>query len=65
MSATETSKLLVSAEEAARMLSIGKSTFWDHVRRNLAPQPVKVGGLTRWRVSDLQRHVQAMSPTTT
>lgn len=47
------------------MLSIGKSTFWDHVRRNLAPQPVKVGGLTRWRVSDLQRHVQAMSPTTT
>lgn len=56
-------KLLVPAAEAAKMLSIGRSTFWARVKDGLAPAPVHIGGLTRWRVSDLQRHVQAM-PTT-
>lgn len=57
-------KILVPAEEAAKMLSMGRSTFWKAVKERLVPAPVKIGGLTRWRVSDLTQHVQAM-PTTT
>lgn len=62
---TET-KILVPATEAARMLSMGKSTFWREVKLQHLPAPVKIGGLTRWRVADLQRCVagQASQPTT-
>jgi len=57
--------LLVPVAEAARILSIGKSTFWRHVAEKRLPQPVKIGGATRWRVSDLQRYIgpQASPPT--
>ena len=54
-------KLLVPAIEAAQMLSMGRSTFWNKVKLHQLPQPVKVGGLTRWRVSDLLRCVESAS----
>lgn len=54
---TETTKLLVPASEAAKMLSIGKSTLWRKVKEKSLPEPVKVGGVTRWRVADLLRCV--------
>lgn len=59
-------KILVPAAEAAEMLSIGKSTFWREVKKGTIPAAVKIGGLTRWRVADLQRCVadQANPPTT-
>jgi hypothetical protein len=37
------------------MLSIGKSTFWREVKLKHLPAPVKIGSLTRWRVSDILR----------
>lgn len=46
-------KLLVPAKEAAAMLSLGRSTFWQAVKNGHLPQPIKIGGSTRWRVSDL------------
>ena len=58
-------KILVPATEAARMLSMGESTFWRKVREHVLPQPVKIGGMTRWRVAELQRvGDQASQPTT-
>jgi predicted DNA-binding transcriptional regulator AlpA len=59
-----TEKLLVRDTEAATMLAMGRSTFWKAVRAKLLPDPVKIGGLTRWRVSDLRRHIEASSTTT-
>lgn len=56
-------KILVPASEAAAMLSMGKSTFWREVGKGSLPKPVKIGGLTRWRVEDLLR-VAANRPTT-
>lgn len=59
-------RILVPVADAARMLSMGKSTFWREVKNKNLPPPVKIGGLTRWRVSDLLRCVddQATIPTT-
>lgn len=59
-------KILVDAKQAAELLSMGKSTFWREVKNKNLPEPVKIGGLTRWRVTDLQRCVagQASQPTT-
>ena len=50
-----TEKILITAAEAAALLSMGKSTFWREVSRGTLPAPVKIGGLTRWRVEDLHR----------
>lgn len=58
-------KILVPAAEAAAMLSMGKSTFWREVKKQKLPAPVKIGGLTRWRVADLQRIADPASQPTT
>ncbi|BAP88316.1 phage transcriptional regulator, AlpA [Burkholderiales bacterium GJ-E10] len=57
-----TEKILVTALEGAHMLSMGRSTFWRAVSEGLLPQPVRIGGLTRWRVVDLIRAVDPASP---
>lgn len=54
-------KLLVPAAEAAKMLSMGRSTFWNKVKLKQVPQPVKIAGITRWRVSDLRSFVDVTS----
>jgi len=55
---TTTDKILIPAAEAATLLSMGKSTFWREVSRGTIPAPIKIGGLTRWRVADLRRFVE-------
>jgi predicted DNA-binding transcriptional regulator AlpA len=57
-------KILIPAGEAAKMLSMGRSTFWAKVRAGVLPGPIHIGGLTRWRVSDLTQFAQSMNPTT-
>ncbi|PZQ77766.1 MAG: AlpA family transcriptional regulator [Variovorax paradoxus] len=52
--------LLVPATEAARMLSMGESTFWRKVREQVLPQPIKIGGMTRWRVAELRRFIDEL-----
>jgi predicted DNA-binding transcriptional regulator AlpA len=54
---TTEGKILVAAKEAAAMLSIGESTLWRQVKNKQLPEPVKIGGATRWRVADLMRCV--------
>lgn len=46
-------RTLVNAAEAAGMLAIGRSTFWAQVKAGNLPDPVKIGGATRWRIADL------------
>lgn len=59
-----TDKTLLKAAEAASMLSIGRSTFFRYVSTGILPQPIKIGGLIRWRVEDLRAVGQATQPTT-
>ena len=56
-----TDKILVTAVEGAGMLSMGRSTFWRAVGAGMLPQPVRIGGLTRWRVADLMRAIDSAS----
>lgn len=55
-------KILVPAAEAAQMLSMGRSTFWREVGKGTLPQPIKLGGLTRWRVADILARKTAQEP---
>ena len=59
-----TEKILVTATEAAAMLSIGRSTFFRNVTLGLLPKPVRMLGTIRWRVEDLRAVGQANQPTT-
>lgn len=54
-------KLLITDKEAAEMLGIGRSTLWREVKRNTVPAPIRIGGLTRWRVEDLRNFVHQAS----
>lgn len=57
-------KILVSAAEAAGMLSMGRSTFFRKVKLGQLPQPVRIGTVIRWRADDLRAVGQASLPTT-
>jgi predicted DNA-binding transcriptional regulator AlpA len=46
-------KILLTDKEAAKLLSIGKTTLWNNVKKGEVPPPIKIGGATRWRVADL------------
>ena len=45
--------LLLSDHAGAALLGISRATFWRRVADNSLPQPLKLGGLTRWRRSEL------------
>lgn len=55
---------LASAGKAMTLFNISRSTWWEWVRTGRAPQPVKVNGLTRWRMADLLPLLPATEPTT-
>jgi len=57
-------KIMVSAAQAAAMLSMGRSTFFRKVSLGLLPQPVRIGGIIRWRTEDLLAVGRASQPTT-
>lgn len=46
--------LLVGRKEAAAMLGVSLRSFLRLVERGVAPAPVRLGRLTRWRVADLE-----------
>ena len=59
MSTDAQDKILVNATDAAAMLGIGRSTFFRLVAAMQLPAPVRLGGITRWRVEDLRAVGQA------
>ena len=52
-------KLLVSAGEAAEMLSISRSHLYAQVGCGRIARPIKVGKKSLWSVEQLQSWVQA------
>lgn len=48
-------KQLLSVREVAEVLGFGVSSVWRNVRRGTLPQPIRIGGATRWRKVDIDR----------
>jgi predicted DNA-binding transcriptional regulator AlpA len=52
---------LLRDTEASAMLGIGRSTFHRWVGAGELPQPLKLGGCTRWWQSEIEGRVAALS----
>ncbi|MEO0485145.1 MAG: helix-turn-helix domain-containing protein [Pseudomonadota bacterium] len=58
----ENASKLIRDTEAAELLGCGRSTFWRWVANGVAPQPVRLGGVTRWRLGDIAALSQGSQP---
>jgi len=55
-------RLLVNANEVARLLSISSRTLWKLASAGRVPEPVRLGRSVRWRAGELQAWVDAGCP---
>ena len=46
-------KLLTDKEAGEFLGGISRQTVWSHVKKGIIPKPVKLGGITRFPLSDL------------
>jgi predicted DNA-binding transcriptional regulator AlpA len=44
---------LIRAIDAAHMLGCSRATFWRRVADETIPRPLKIGGTSRWLISDI------------
>jgi predicted DNA-binding transcriptional regulator AlpA len=49
--------ILLKADDVAQMLAISTRTLWRLVSVKKFPEPLRLGGSTRWRASDVQAWV--------
>lgn len=50
---------LITDREASAMLGCARSTIWRWASAGTIPQPLKIGGLARWQLSDIEAVVEA------
>ena len=51
----------VSADTLAQLLDVSETTIWDWTRKSVLPRPVKIGGSTRWKWSEVERKLKPSS----
>ncbi|MEJ6390468.1 helix-turn-helix transcriptional regulator [Gymnodinialimonas ulvae] len=49
-----TQETLIRDREAAAILGASVSTFWRRVQDGVIPRPIKIGGLSRWKKSEIE-----------
>ena len=54
--------LLLTAKELARLLGVAPCTVWTWHAAGRIPLPVKIGGVTRWRRSEIEQWIEAGAP---
>jgi predicted DNA-binding transcriptional regulator AlpA len=50
--------LLVRDDTAAALLGVSRATFWRYVKSGIMPQPIKIGGSTRWRTEEIEAAIE-------
>ncbi len=44
----------LSTRQASALIGCGRSTIWHWAANGVVPKPIKIGGMTRWKLSDLE-----------
>ena len=55
---TDTTPLLINAEEVARMMDVSERTLWRLVSAGKVPTPVRIGRSTRWRLAEVRQWIE-------
>jgi hypothetical protein len=42
-------------ESTPAIIPVSKTTWWDGVRAGRFPEPIRIGGVTFWRIDDIRR----------
>lgn len=53
-------KKLLKDHEVAEMLGCSVCTVWRRAADRKIPAPVKLGGLTRWRATDIEKLIDGL-----
>ncbi|MBX5008767.1 helix-turn-helix domain-containing protein [Rhizobium lentis] len=51
--ANDTEKLLTDKEVAELLGGVSRATVWGNVKKGIIPKPIKLGGITRFPLSDI------------
>ncbi|WET74098.1 helix-turn-helix transcriptional regulator [Rhizobium croatiense] len=51
--ANDTEKLLTDKEVAKLLGGVSRATVWGNVKKGIIPKPIKLGGITRFPLSDI------------
>ncbi len=51
--------VLISDVEVARLLGCSSTTVWRRVADRTLPQPIRIGGLTRWSRAEIEAVIEA------
>ncbi len=52
---------LIRDTEGAALLSCSKATWWRRVADGTMPQPVRIGSMTRWKLSEVLAAIERLS----
>lgn len=50
---------LIRDTDAALFLACSRATFWKLVANGTVPKAIKIGGMSRWRLSDIAAVIEA------
>jgi prophage regulatory protein len=53
---------LLKIGDCLKIIPLARSTWWEGVKSKTLPQPVKIGGSTFWRHSDLMAFIATPQP---
>lgn len=59
---TMTQPILITADDLAAMLKVSTRTLWRLLAKGELPEPVRIGGSTRWRLDDVQQWIDGGCP---
>lgn len=57
--ANDTEKLLTDKEVAKLLGGVSRATVWGNVKKGIIPKPIKLGGITRFPLSDILGVIEA------
>jgi predicted DNA-binding transcriptional regulator AlpA len=52
---------LVRDTEAAAIIGVSKATWWRRVADGTMPQPIRIGSVTRWKVSEIVTAIEKLA----
>lgn len=54
--------VLLTAGQVAAMIQVSRRTLWRMLSANRLPAPIRIGGVVRWRIGEINRWIAQGCP---